>query len=416
MKANNSISKTANKMQKKRILIYSLTTLYIESPTPKKAGFVHTLNKELSKLGIRIKTITPHIKGSLVNESIDDTTIKRFRYLPEKYQINSLTIPEAINSKIGMFKTVVMTIVFFLYALKECLKEKPDILHGHWAFPGGYIAYLLAKLFRKKSIVTIHGSDLTLLKRFKLIKKFVVHGLNKSQVIANSNYTRDELIELGVNTYNIKIILVPTDFVKHEQTNEELKEFRRKITDNSSKIVLFVGRLVEVKGIEYLIKSLPEIKSQNIHLVIVGDGSLKNQLQNLTKSLELEEKVTFFGAANREELGLLHGVSDVLVCPSIVDSKGMTEHLGLVIPEAMESGLAIIATSVGGIVDTVKNEINGLLVEQKNPKAIANAIEKYFSDEELKKKMIENSKKTVLGFSSSTIAKKYYDIYQNILN
>jgi len=231
-------------------------------------------------------------------------------------------------------------------------------------------------------------------------------------VIANSNYTKNELIELGVNINNIKIILVPTDFVKHGQTNEELEKFRKKFTDDSSKIILFVGRLVEVKGIEYLIKSLHEIKSQNIHLVIAGDGVLMNQLQNLTKSLDLEKKVTFFGEANREDLGMLHGISDVLVCPSIVDSKGMTEHLGLVIPEAMESGLAVIATSVGGIVDTVKNKVNGLLVEQKNPKAIANAIEKYFSNEELKKKMIENSKKTVLEFSPSIIAKKYYEIYQ----
>jgi len=413
MKAYNIISKSANKIREKKILIYSLTTIYIESPTPKKAGFVHTLNKEVSKLGIRVKTITPHIEGALVNESIDNIIIKRFRYLPEKYQINSLTIPEAIKSKIGMFKTVVMTSIFFLFALKECIKEKPDILHGHWSFPSGYIAYILAKLFGKKSIVTIHGNDLTILKRFKLIKKFVVHGLNKSIVIANSRYTKDELIELGVSPNNIKIILVPTDFVKHGQTNEKLKEFRRKITDDSSKIILFVGRLVEVKGIEYLIKSLPEIKSQNIHLVIAGDGVLMNQLQNLTKSLDLEKKVTFFGEANREDLGMLHGISDVLVCPSIVDSKGMTEHLGLVIPEAMESGLAVIATSVGGIVDTVKNKVNGLLVEQKNPKAIANAIEKYFSNEELKKKMIENSKKTVLEFSPSTIAKKYYEIYQN---
>ena len=157
MKAYNIISKSANKIQEKKILIYSLTTIYIESPTPKKAGFVHTLNKELFKLGSRVKTITPHIEGALVNESIDDIIIKRFRYLPEKYQINSLTIPEAIKSKMGMFKTIIMTSVFFLFALKECIKEKPDILHGHWSFPSGYIAYILAKLFRKKSIVTIHG-------------------------------------------------------------------------------------------------------------------------------------------------------------------------------------------------------------------------------------------------------------------
>ena len=93
----------------------------------------------------------------------------------------------------------------------------------------------------------------------------------------------------------------------------------------------------------------------------------------------------------------------------------MTEYLGLVIPEAMESGLPIIASSVGGIVDTIKNEVNGLLVEQKNPKAIANAIEGIISDEEFKKKIIENSKKTVKDFLPSTNGKKYFQIIQQVM-
>jgi len=73
----------------------------------------------------------------------------------------------------------------------------------------------------------------------------------------------------------------------------------------------------------------------------------------------------------------------------------------------MESGLPVIATSVGGIVDIIKNEVNGLLVEQKNPMAIAKAIERIFSEEELKKKMIENSKSTVNEFLPKKIAQKY---------
>ena len=117
-----------------------------------------------------------------------------------------------------------------------------------------------------------------------------------------------------------------------------------------------------------------------------------------------------------EELGKLHDISDIFVCPSIIDSKGETEGLGLVIPEAMESGLPVVATSVGGIVDIVKNEVNGLLVEQKNPKAISKAIERIFSDEELKKKMIENSKKTVMEFFPLTIGKKHYEIFLKCLN
>jgi len=142
---------------------------------------------------------------------------------------------------------------------------------------------------------------------------------------------------------------------------------------------------------------------------------MKNDLEKLTSSLGLENRVTFFGNADKQELGLLHSISDVLVCPSIIDSRGATEGLGLVIPEAMKSELPVIASSVGGITDTVKNEVNGLLVEQKNPKAIANAIERILSDKELMKKIIENSKETVKEFSPNIIGKKYYEIFQKIL-
>jgi len=109
----------------------------------------------------------------------------------------------------------------------------------------------------------------------------------------------------------------------------------------------------------------------------------------------------------------LHDISDVSVCPSIIDSQGNIEYLGLVIPEAMESGQPVIASSVGGIVDIIKNEVNGLLVPQKDSAAIANAIERIIKDEELAKKLVENSKATVSEFSPQRIAQKYYEIFQN---
>ena len=192
-------------------------------------------------------------------------------------------------------------------------------------------------------------------------------------------------------------------------------DFRSKFTNTDNQIILYFGRLVERKGVEYLIRALSEMKITNVHLIIVGGGELFEKLQRLTKQLNLLNKVTFFGRATDKELDQLQKISNIFVCPSIVDSRGMTEYLGLVIPEAMESGLPIIASSVGGIVDTIKNEVNGLLVEQKNPKAIANAIERIISDEEFKKKIIENSKKTVKDFLPSTIGKKYFQIIQQVM-
>jgi glycosyltransferase involved in cell wall biosynthesis len=267
-------------MTKNEILIYSLTTSYVRSDNLKRSHFVHVLNNELVKNRISVTTITLHQKGSFKNETRDGVKIRRFKYLPERFELNETSIPEASRSASGKFKIIIMSISFFIFTFSECIKQKPDILHAHWAFPSGYIAFLLSRIFRKKFIVTIHGSDIALLKKYTLIKKFVIPNLNKSsQIIANSEYAKKELITMGINENKIIKIRVPPDFVEHEKDPKILEKFREKFTDSSTKIILFVGRLVEVKGVEYLIKALPEIKNVNIHLIIAGDGPLKNKLQ-----------------------------------------------------------------------------------------------------------------------------------------
>lgn len=413
------ISKTFHKtdMSKRKISIFSLTTTYLESKLMKRPSFVHSLNRELVKLGIEIKTITPHVKDALTSETIDGVDIKRFKYVPEKYEINSIAIAEVSKSTGGKSKIILMFCNFFVCAFMECIRSKPDVFHGHWAIPGGFIAFILSKIFRKRFIVSVHGGEITFLKKINFLRKIVVYSLNKSSlVVANSSYTKNRLISIGVKDEKIVIIKVPPNFVSKVQDREFLIQYKNKFTDPSNKIILFVGRLVEPKGAEYLIRSISCTKNKNIHLIIAGDGVLLGHLKELTSSLGLEKKVTFFGWANHEDISKLHGISDIFVVPSVDTLQDNAEGLGLVIPEAMASGLPVIATSVGGIVDIIKHEVNGLLVNQKDPKSIAEAIDRIISDKELEEQIIENSKDTVQEFLPMNIAKKYFDIFQDLFN
>jgi len=400
-----------------KINVLSLSTTYPESHNSIKPKFVHLLNKELVKLGVYVKVITPHIRHSLTTETLDSVNLRRFRYLPSKYELDRISIPDVISrSRFGVFKVAIMCLSFFVFTFFECLKEQPDIIHGQWAFPGGYFSFIIAKIFRKKSIISIHGAETPLLNKFRIIRRLTIHSLNKSsKVIVNSNYTKDVYVKMGVNENKIiKINPIP-NFLQHVSDNALLKKFKTNFTNEKSRIITFVGRLVERKGIEYLIKAVSETKTENIHLIIAGSGWLLNDLKKLTCTLELENKITFFENPSDEDLGKLYGITDVFVLPSIIDSKGETEGLGLVILEAMNAGIPVVATSVGGIKDIIKHEVNGLLVNQKDPKDIAKAIQRIISDEELKRKIVENSKKTVMEFTPSTIAQKYYEIYEKIV-
>ncbi len=315
---------------------------------------------------------------------------------------------EIRKSKLGIFKGGLMIMSFFTNAFLECLKKRPDFFIGRWAFPSGYIAYLLSKIFRKKCVIEILGSEVTLTKNSKWLKKLLIFCMNDSSlVIANSNYTKNEFIKMGVKKAKIIKIGTPPNYVTHTSDSNFLNAFLTKFVDDSQKIILFVGHLIELKGAEYAIRALQHLQNNNTHLIIAGDGVLKEKLKKIAKSLNLDDRVTFFGMASLEEVGWLHDISDVFVCPPIIDSKGFTENLCKVIPEAMESGLPVVATNVGGIPEVIEDEKTGLLVDQKNPISIAKAIDRIFSDEQLRKKVIDNSKHIVGEFSHEKLTKTY---------
>lgn len=395
--------------------IYSLTTTYPESEESTKPRFVHALNQEFTKLGIKTIVICPHTKGSKTKFEMDSVQIKFFKYLPERFEINQQSIPDAVKTISGKAKVSIMIIVFFFYSLAVCLKDKDYIFHGNWAFPSGHLAYLLAKILRKKFIVTVHGSEIPLLQRFGILKRLTIKGLNQSfKVFASNHYLQDKLIEMGVSKEKIILVRPVPNFIENKFEKSELLEFKKTLTKIDDKIILFVGRLTEVKGVEFLIRAIPHIKSSDLHLIIVGDGVLFAELNNIVNSLGITDKTTFFGPANREQLAKIYGIADVFVLPSIITDKGATEGTGLVIPEAMNFGIPVIASDVGGIKETVKNEHNGLLVKQKDPKALALAIERIFSDTELKHTIIKNAKYTIKEFSPETIAQKYFEVLQKL--
>ena len=400
-------------MEDKKKMIYVLTNSNFESG---KVGFVHTENKSLVKAGFRVKSITYHRPGTPKEEVVDGVLIKTFKYLPDRFAIK-LSIQQEINkSKFGIIKALFMVAGFFTYTFFESIKEKPDLFLAHWAFPTGYIAYKMSRIFNRKCVIQIHGSEVTQTKNSKLLQKLLIPAMNNSTlIIANSDYTKNEFVKLGVKEEKFVKIGSPPSYVKHTADSEFLKTFRKKFADDSSKILLFVGNLIELKGAEFAIRSLSYITDHKVHLIIAGAGMLENKLKELTKSLGLDDKVTFFGLASSQEMGWLHDISDVFVCPPIIDSKGFTENLCKTIPEAMESGLPVVATNVGGLSEVVQNEKTGLLVEQKDPQAIAKAVDRILSDSILRNTLVSNSKSIVDEFSLESLEQKYVNSIKKIL-
>lgn len=400
-------------MTNEKKLVYTLTTTHL-IPTGPKSPLLETMvffeDKALVDGGFRIKTITPHQKGLTRKENIYSVEISRFRYLPERYEI-STSMPDALKSSLGRLKLSFLSTSFLFSTFFHCLKEKPDLILAHWAVPAGIIAYLMMKILKIKYVISVHGGEVAPLKNSKTLRKLVVNVLNNStKVIVNGGFTENEFIKMGVQKNKLKIIHGPPNYVKHVKDTDLLTEFRDKITNKDKKIILCVTRLIELKGTRYLIEAIPHLKSQNIHCLIVGNGKLLSELQKLVNSLNISEKVTFFGHADKKELGMIYDVSDVFVLPSIIDSTGATDAMPLVIPEAMESKLPVIGTKVGGIPFMISNNENGLTVEPKDSILLAQAIDKVLLDEEFRDRIIANSQELVKTRTLQSTHDKYIEI------
>ena len=144
----------------------------------------------------------------------------------------------------------------------------------------------------------------------------------------------------------------------------------------SGPLLLFCGRLIQRKGVGYLLRAMPEIlrRHPDARLVITGEGDCKAEWERLASDLGLGDRVKFAGFVSNEELAALYASCTVYVHPAVIDDQGDTEGLGVVLVEALANRKPVVASRVGGIVDVIRHEDTGLLVPEKSPEAIVEAV------------------------------------------
>jgi len=250
---------------------------------------------------------------------------------------------------------------------------------------------------------------LLLAKKKKWIRPILKTFIKRADsVIAISSFARDTV----KNIYNRDIEILPygTTFNSEAGNRKELSQQEGKFR------VLFVGRHIERKGIEYLIKAAATLDSEKFQIRIVGGGDLTEKLKKQAEE-EAPEQVIFLGKLSKEDLEKEYQNANCFVLPAIVDSKGDTEGLGVVLIEAVEYGVPIIASDVGGIPDVVIDKKTGLLVPEKNPQALAAAIKELSENGALQKSLALGAREHVKqNFSWDVIVEKQMNSYDIVCN
>ncbi len=353
-----------------------LRILVIASTYPRSEGdyAVPWLRESLSRLAARgheLTVLAPSYRG-LRSHEIDGIMVHRFRYSPQRCE--SLTHEEGAPNRIvnPLFQLLGVPYVAMgsLASGRLAWPRRFDVINSHWPFPHGIMAATAGLIGSAPVVSYCHGAELAMARRKPWVRPMLRWALQSSEaVICNSEHTSQQIRALSgrdprIIPYGSTVNGRPTPLPRNEVPK-----------------ILFTGRLIERKGVEYLIKAMPLILAKRRAILqITGNGDQRKNLEALANSLGLRESVQFLGFVSNQQLDELYSECDVYVNPSIVDSRGDTEGLGVTMLEAFAHGRPVVASAVGGITDVVKHQKTGLLVPEKDEGALARALLEVLTD------------------------------------
>ena len=423
--------------------------------------WLRTSISHLKKAGVEIQVLAPSYKG-LKSHDIDGTHVNRFRYAPANWEI--LTHEEGAPSKMAskpwlQLLAIPYIINGFIQCLRICRKWRPDVIHAHWPFPHAYIALGAAKLFKIPLVLNFHGAELLLIRKKKWVKPLLKFAIGQAQaVFANSSFTASKI--KAIRDVNVEWSPYGTTLETKDGGSLPLASAASSFPAPTGNLlassatpssgvspqrpephpvngkfkILFVGRHIERKGIRYLIEAAKYLNTDKFEIRIVGGGDLTEQLKqqafmqsNLAchsgaegdRIHEVEHspaQIIFTGKLSPEDLANEYRTANVFTLPAIVDSKGDTEGLGVVLIEAMELGLPIVASNVGGIPDVVIDGESGILVPEKDPVALADAFKRLEADPALIEKLLAGARKRISEcFTWNGIIERQVEVYKKVV-
>lgn len=270
---------------------------------------------------------------------------------------------------------------------KTIKRVRPDLVHAHFGFDG----YRMMKASKKLNIplvVSFYGSDVSRLpNEFDWKRRYKNLADIADAFIAATDHMKKRLIDLGFPASKIEVI----------PFGLELEKFSFDTNQPRPKKIMMVGRMVEKKGFRFAIEAIKILKDEgyNYTLDLYGDGKLRNRLETLVEQWNLQDRINFHGHVSIERVLNEHTRHNLLLAPSLTARDGDEEGLPNTILEAMASGTAVVTTNHAAIGEVIDNNQNGLIIEEGNAKALAEAIKFAQSSSCNLKRLRRNARETI---------------------
>jgi len=381
--------------------------------------FISDMAQALSRY-FKVFVLVPHAKGAKKKETWGEVEIRRFSYfLPHKWQrlcYNGGIFANLLRSKINYFLIPFLFLFEMIAVVRLIKKENIDLLYANFILPQGFVGVMIKRLIKVPVIINVLGGDVAI--KNPVLRYLVRYSLKRADhVVALTPALRNEINSLNIGEIDISIMPlgVYSDLFNPGYRDEKI---RQKYVTNNDPLLLFVGRLVEKKGVAYLVKAFPEIleKFDTAKLLIIGNGLLVDDLKRLTHDLKLTDNVYFEGDIDNKKLPQYYASADIFIGPSVIPASGDLEGQGVVFLEAIASGCCTIGTNIGGIPMSVVHEKSGLLVEQKNSNQISQAVIRMLKDSNLRNRLKKDGRDHVVNnFDWKVVAKKYKKLFDKFI-
>ena len=395
------------------------TLLVLASTYPRwqgdhEPGFVHELAKRLTDK-FQVVALVPHAPGAASREILDGVEVIRYRYAPARFE--ALVNDGGIVTNLRGHPWKLLLVPGFVLAQAWCAwrvlrTRRVAVIHAHWLLPQGLIAAALRRWSRRcpPYLVTSHGADLFALHGWWLnaMKRLVVRRADAVTVVSHA--MRTELVRIHADAS--KVIVQPMGVDLGDRFTPDPAVGR------STREILFVGRLVEKKGLRYLIDAMPAVVAAvpGTMLDIAGFGPDELAVRSQVNRLKLGGSVRFLGAVPQQELPNLYRRAAVFVAPFVQAASGDQEGLGLVCVEALGCGCPIVVSDLPATRDVLPQRAGCSRVQPGDSVALAQAIVDTLVHAHVHRRGIESCRAQVVQhFDWRTVSGRYADILQGCL-
>jgi glycosyltransferase involved in cell wall biosynthesis len=363
-----------------------LTNEYPPEKTAGTAMATSFLAEELASRGVRVTVVVNTRTSAPVRETCCGVEVVRLRPLP---------VPAT-----RMAQRAAM-----LLHIAQALK--PDVVQGQ-SLSCGALAAFVGRVLGIPSVTYVQGLDLYESSPWAR-RTYIRWALRYSGAVAA--VTEDlaararSLVPRPVSVIPHGLRLRPTHGLSQEAARRSLDLLP------DEPVVLYVGRLLRIKGVHHLLGAFPRVLARFplVRLLIVGDGEEGQDLQTSARRLGLGPRVAFLGSLPHEDVIRCMRAADVFVLPSLVES------FGIVLLEAMSCGLPVVASRVMGIPYLVEDGLNGFLVPPTDEEVLADRITALLSDPDLRARMGEQNRSKAAAYLMPRIADRFFELWQTLL-